>query len=124
MIDETDDLRSSVIKWGEVEETRRSRRARWEVRAGQWRALELAREVFGDEASIELASYPDRGAFRGMVHVGVPFCDFDDHRERESRFEALATVDPVLERVPLIFVFDPDPKATPPALSLREARGE
>ena len=94
---------------GEIRESRRATRERWEVRAAQWKALELAREAFGDDAAAGLAPYPARGGFRGMVRLAVPFQDLDDHRDREDRFLALAGRDALLQRVPLVFVFDPVP---------------
>lgn len=99
--------------WEEHRESRRVHRERWEVRAAEWKVLELARHLFGEGASVRLARYPARGAFRGLLSVEVPFQGLDDHQEREERFLALARGDAVLERVPLVFVFDPFPAHRP-----------
>jgi hypothetical protein len=80
------------------------RRERWEARAAQWRARELAEAVFGGEVRARLVG-PTPGGFRGLLHLDVPFDGLAEHREREARFVAAATVDPVLARVPLVFVF-------------------
>jgi hypothetical protein len=87
-------------------------RLRWELRAAQWSALDLARDVFGEEASAALSGYPARAAFRGLLHLEVPLegigrGDLERHREREARFTRLAALDPVLRRVSLVFVFAP-----------------
>lgn len=107
MIGESKEREHPAMPWGQIREIRDSQRERWEVRAGQWRTLELARAVFGEETSVRLASYPDRGGFRGVLRLGVPFDDLDGHRRREQRFLAQAGADPVLERLRLVFVFDP-----------------
>jgi hypothetical protein len=85
----------------DVEEIRR----RWEVRAAQWRARELAEAVFEGEVVARLSGRSARGAFRGLLHLEVPFADLASHRSREARFLASAGEDPVLSRVPLIVVF-------------------
>lgn len=79
-------------------------RERWEARAAQWRARELAEAVFGGEVVARLVG-PTRGSFRGLLHLDVPFLGLADHQERERRFVAAASDDPVLARVPLVFVF-------------------
>ncbi len=107
MIGENEEGGNPGAHWGEIREIRDSQRDRWEVRAGQWRALELAREVFGEETSAHLAPYPDRGPYRGLLRLGVPFVDLEGHRERERLFLALTGSDPVLARVSLVFVFEP-----------------
>lgn len=83
------------------------RRARWEVRAAQWRARELAELVFGEVASSSLIGLRPHGPLRGLLELEVPFEGLETHREREARFMAAAQVDPVLARVPLVFVFAP-----------------
>lgn len=83
---------------------------RWEKRSAQWRALILARHVFGeDETAVDLAAYPSRGGFRGLLHLRVPFDNLEDHQRREAWFGDLAARDEVLSRVPMVFVFDPVP---------------
>jgi hypothetical protein len=96
--------------WLEIREERVSSRRRWSIRAAQWRALELAREVFGDAAA-RLEGFPPRGAFEGMVHLSVPFQDLETHSHLEARFSGLAGRDELLSRVPLVFVFEPRPEA-------------
>lgn len=83
------------------------RRARWEVRAAQWRAREIAEAVFGDVGESALVSLRPTGPLRGLLRLEVPFVDFEAHAERERRFLAAVEADPVLERVPLVFVIDP-----------------
>ena len=79
-------------------------RDRWEARAAQWRARELAEAVFGGEVEARLDG-PKRGPFRGLLHLDVPFADLAEHRRRERAFLAAAVADPVLARMPLVFVF-------------------
>jgi hypothetical protein len=113
MIRELERNEAERTKWLELREERVEERVRWGIRAAQWRALELAREVFGESAAIRLDAFPPRGAFRALVHLRVPFEDLDDHRERETIFGALAGHDELLRRVPLVFVFEPDPAGRP-----------
>lgn len=115
MIRELERAAGEGENWIEIREERVAERERWAVRAAQWRTLELAREAFGEGAAVRLDGYPPRGTFRGLVHVRVPFDDLDDHRRREGHFLALAGRDELLERVPLVFVFDPDPARSPPS---------
>ena len=82
-------------------------RARWEVRAAQWRAREIAESVFGRVAGTALLGLRSDGPLRGLLHLEVPFRNLDAHREREARFLAVAADDPILERVPLVYVFGP-----------------
>ena len=114
MIREVERTDPESLEWTEVREERISHRRRWSIRAAQWRTLELAREVFGEEAGVRLDGIPPRGGFQGMVHVRVPFDDLDDHRARESRFTAMAGADELLTRVPMVFIFEPDPDRSPP----------
>jgi len=114
MIREVERTDPESLEWIEVREERISHRRRWSIRAAQWRTLELAREVFGEEAGVRLDGIPPRGGFQGMVHVRVPFDDLDDHRVRESRFTAMAGADELLTRVPMVFIFEPDPHRSPP----------
>lgn len=99
--------------WEEHRESRRVHRERWGVRAAEWKSLELAREVFGEGASVRLARYPARGAFSGLVSLEVPFTGLDDHQVREKRFLSMVGVEPVLEQVRLVYVFEPVPAAGP-----------
>jgi hypothetical protein len=39
----------------------------------------------------------------------VPFGTLEQHRVREVVFSACAALDPLLSRVPFVYVFDPDP---------------
>ena len=83
-------------------------RARWEVRAAQWRAREIAEIVFGRVAHAALLGLRPDGPLRGLLHLEVPFCGLDDHLEREARFLAAAAADPILERIRFVYVFGPD----------------
>jgi hypothetical protein len=82
-------------------------RARWAVRAAQWRARELAEAVFGDVGESSLRGLRTDGPARGLLTLTVPFDDLETHRELEARFMAAAYHDPVLSRVPLVYVFGP-----------------
>lgn len=83
-------------------------KARWEVRAAQWRAREIAESVFGRVTSASLVSIRPAGPMRGLLHIEVPFRDLEIHTERERRFLAAAESDPILSQVPLVYVFGPD----------------
>ena len=48
-------------------------RARWEVRAAQWRAHELAHVVFGAVSDMGMISMYHRGDMRGLLRLEVPF---------------------------------------------------
>jgi hypothetical protein len=48
------------------------------------------------------------GRLRGLLHFEVPFSDVDAHRAGEERFMPAVDVDPLLSRVPLVFVFAPE----------------
>jgi hypothetical protein len=48
------------------------------------------------------------GPARGVLVLSVPFSDLERHRVREGRFMAAAAADPVLGRVPLLYVFGPE----------------
>ena len=80
-------------------------RARWAVRAAQWRARELAEAVFGAVTETTLKGLRTSGDARGLLVLGVPFRDLETHRAREARFMAAAHDDPVLSQVPLVYVF-------------------
>jgi hypothetical protein len=84
------------------------RLGRWEVRAAQWRALELARSVFGAEARGGMIGLRHHGPLRGLMLLDVPFDGIERHRALEARFLAMAASDPLLCRVPLVYVVGPD----------------
>lgn len=86
---------------------REEARSRWRARAAEWRALELARALFGPEASVRLSLCGPGRPFRGLLHLEVPFRSLADHRIRESVFLACAGEDPVVARVPFVFIFEP-----------------
>lgn len=88
--------------------SRSEQRARWEVRAAQWRAREIAESVFGRVAGSALIGLRSDGPLRGLLQLQVPFCDLDAHREREARFLDAAAADPILERIRLVYVFGPE----------------
>jgi hypothetical protein len=76
----------------------------WEARAAQWRARARAEAVFGGEVEARLTGQM-RGPFRGLLHLDVPFTELREHRARERVFMTAVGTDPVLARVPLVFVF-------------------
>jgi hypothetical protein len=84
------------------------RRARWEVRAAQWRARELAEAVFGHVRESALFGSRASGPIRGLLRLRVPFRDVHVHQEREARFMAAVAADPVLACVRLVYVLGPD----------------
>ena len=83
-------------------------RARWEVRAAQWRAHELAHVVFGAVSDVGMISMRRGGDMRGLLRLEVPFDDLEAHRAREARFMAAVSMDPLLSTVPLVYVIGPD----------------
>lgn len=85
------------------------RRARWEVRAAQWRARELAETVFGDVVGMGVSGIRAEGPLRGLLRLDVPFEDLDVHRARERRFMAAVESDPLLSYVRMVYVFGPAP---------------
>jgi hypothetical protein len=84
-------------------------RLRWETRTAQWRARELAETIFGGEVTARLSGHTTRSSFRGLLHLDVPFTSLERHRSLEAVFLAVASRDPVLARVPLVFVVGPSP---------------
>lgn len=84
-------------------------RARWEVRAAQWRARELAEAVFGRVRGMGVTGIRPDGLMRGLLRLDVPFDDLEAHRAREARFMAAVESDPVLANVRLVYVFAPEP---------------
>lgn len=87
--------------------TESERLARWEVRAAQWRALELARAAFGPGVTGTLMGLRPEGALRGLLRLDVPFRCLDSHREKERAFLGMVGGDPLMTRVPLLFVVGP-----------------
>ncbi len=86
----------------------------WQVRSAQWRAWLLAEAAFGVGVRVHLSGRNGYQGIRGLLTLRVPFRDLADHRGRESVFLSWASRDPVLVRVPLIFVFQPE-LTTPPS---------
>lgn len=95
--------------WEERRDHRSVAHDRWEVRAGEWAVLDLARHLFGPETQVRLAGWPSRAPFRGMLTLRVPFRSMVDHRRREGVFLELVARDPVLSRVAFVYVFEPAP---------------
>ena len=83
-------------------------RNRWEVRAAQWRAREIAQLVFGGVSDMGLTGIRGRGEVRGLLRLDVPFDDLCKHHDRETRFMAAVLTDPVLSAVPLLYVIGPE----------------
>jgi hypothetical protein len=88
---------------------RRVERHPWELRTAEYRAWGLAQLAFGRDVRVSLAGRPGYPNFRGLLYLSVPFRDLPDHNARQSLFLSWAGADPVLSRVPLVFVFEPDP---------------
>lgn len=84
-------------------------RARWEVRAAQWRARELAEAVFGSVSAMGITAIRSSGPLRGLMRLDVPFHDLEVHSTLEARFMAAVEADPLLAHVRLVYVFGPDP---------------
>lgn len=90
-------------------------RVGWTIRSAQWRARALAEEAFGGDVEVALqpgspaAAAAGSAPFRGLLHLRVPFDDLERHRYREGLFDAWAARDPVLARVPFLYVFEPRP---------------
>ena len=80
------------------------------VRAAAWRALELARDVFGSPVALRLRPAGGGGRLAGLLHLDVPFESLTDHHLREDVFAACAGADPLLSRIHLVFVFNPLPE--------------
>jgi len=92
---------------------RQLERSPWRVRSAQWRAWALAEAAFGEGVRTRLTGMRGYGSFRGLLTVTVPFRALEDHRNRESMFLAWASRDPVLTRIPFLFVFHPEPVPKP-----------
>ena len=82
-------------------------RWRWETRAAQWRARELAEHVFGGEVTARLSGRITRAPFCGLLHLDVPFEDLASHKALEAVFLASASRDPILARVPFVYILGP-----------------
>jgi hypothetical protein len=83
------------------------RAERWEVRAAQWRALELARVAFGPQVRGTLLGMRTRGGLRGLLKLDVPFVDLHAHQRREAAFLGMVGADPLMAQVPMVFVVGP-----------------
>lgn len=81
----------------------------WELSSARWRAWVLAEIAFGKPTQVSLVGRPGYQNFRGLLYLSIPFRDLDDHNYRQSLFLSWAGGDPVLSRVPLVFVFEPNP---------------
>lgn len=115
--------RPPLLPGGEPERTEhldpnrevRESRYRWSLQSARWRARELAESIFDGNVAVRVQSGSvGAGAsgafpFRGLLHLDVPFRGLELHRVRERVFTACAAHDPVLSRVPFLFVFNPDP---------------
>ena len=84
------------------------RRARWAVRAAQFRAREIAEPIFGRVRSSVLLGLRAGGPQRGLLELEVPFRGLEEQRAREASFLAAVREDPILARVPLVYVFAPE----------------
>ena len=85
----------------------------WRVRSAQWRAVALAEAAFGRGVIGRLAGRGGLDRFKGLLTLSVPFRDLADHRYREALFLTWTSQDPVLSRVPFVFVFQPEPVFSP-----------
>ena len=85
----------------------------WELRSAQYRAWSLAEGAFGAGVTVSLVGRPGHASFRGLLYLTVPFRDLPDHNRRQSLFLSWAGEDPVLSRVPMVFVFEPHPVTSP-----------
>lgn len=85
----------------------------WELRSAQYRAWALAEMAFGGRVNASLVGRPGYPTFRGILYMTIPFRDLDDHETRQSIFLRWAGADPVLGRIPLVFVFEPAPLSVP-----------
>jgi hypothetical protein len=69
--------------------------------------------AFGKDVEVSLSGRPGSPTFRGFLYLSVPFLDLRDHNLRQSHFLSWVGEDPVLSRVPMVFVFEPKPVALP-----------
>ena len=84
------------------------RRARKEVSAAAWRAREIAEVVFGRVSESSLIGLRSDGPLRGLMRLDVPFINLRIHEDRQARFMAAVDLDPILERVNLVYVIGPE----------------
>jgi hypothetical protein len=94
--------------------TRALARSRWELRALQFRAADLAEAVFGEPAVARiLGGRTGRvNGLRGLLELEVPFRDMAEHHAAEARFLAACAADEVLGSSVLVIVFTPRVPAT------------
>ena len=85
----------------------------WELRSAQFRAWSLAEGAFGGGVVVSMVGRPGYPDFRGLLYLAIPFRDLADHNARQSLFLSWAGEDPVLSRVPMVFVFEPQPVLSP-----------
>ena len=85
----------------------------WELRAAQWKARFLAEMAFEGRVDVSLVGRPGYPSFRGLLYLQVPFRDLPDHERRQALLLRWSGEDPILARVPLIFVFEPRPVPAP-----------
>ncbi len=90
-------------------DSREDRLRRWEVRAAQWRACELAEASFGEGVETRLVSLRPHGRLRGLLRLDVPFDSLRSHRAREAEFLAAVGSDALLTRIPLVYIVGPGP---------------
>lgn len=84
----------------------------WEVWTAHWRAWDLAEMVFGEGVRAELTGHGGFHPFRGILSLTVPFKEMEDHRRRERIFLSWSMADPLLSRVPFVFIFQPEPEGS------------
>lgn len=93
--------------WSDRSLTQEERRGRWGVQAAHFRARELAEDVFDGPVRTGLLGVRSTGPMRAILRIDVPFSGLDRHHELERRFLERAHLDPVLSRVPLVYVLGP-----------------
>ena len=84
------------------------RQARREVRAAAWRAREIAEVVFGRVSESSLVGLRSDGPLRGLMRLDVPFVNLRVHEDRQAQFMAAVDLDPILERVGLVYAIGPE----------------
>lgn len=82
---------------------------RWQLRALEWRAVELAEAIFGPGVAPRLVSDRSYGGLTGMLELSVPFDGLGAHREAEARFLSAAARDEWLGSVHLVYLFRAEP---------------
>jgi len=90
--------------------TERDVRHEWVRQTARWRAMAIARAVFGGDCPTRFARFPRTAVFEGVLELEVPFVGPDDHFRREAVFRACLERDPVLGSLSLLFVFRPRPE--------------